>query len=259
MKNRIIMLLAVTTFSIVGCKKDKELIEVTIPEPEKVEKAAMGNPADVKAEDEEGAFQMKGLPYAYNALEPFIDARTMETHYSKHHVGYCNKLNAALKGTDLESKSIEEILQKLDMNNADIRNNAGGFYNHNLFFELLSVNEGDASGEVLEAINKDFGSFEGFKKQFSDSATKLFGSGWVWLVVDKSGKLVITTTIDQDNPLMPRMEVKGTPILALDVWEHAYYLKYQNKRKEYIDAFFNVINWKKVNEKYSAVSKPAAE
>lgn len=253
------MLLAVTTFSIVGCKKDKELIEVTIPEPEKVEKAAMGNPADVKAEDEEGAFQMKGLPYAYNALEPFIDAKTMETHYSKHHVGYCNKLNAALKGTDLESKSIEEILQKLDMNNADIRNNAGGFYNHNLFFELLSVNEGDASGEVLEAINKDFGSFEGFKKQFSDSATKLFGSGWVWLVVDKSGKLVITTTINQDNPLMPRMEVKGTPILALDVWEHAYYLKYQNKRKEYIDAFFNVINWKKVNEKYSAVSKPAAE
>ena len=259
MKNKIIMLLAVTTFSIVGCKKDKELIEVTIPEPEKVQKTEIGNPADVKAEDEEGAFQMKGLPYAYNALEPFIDARTMETHYSKHHVGYCNKLNAALKGTDLESKSIEEILQKLDMNNADIRNNAGGYYNHNLFFELLSVNEGDASGEVLEGINKDFGSFEGFKKQFSDSATKLFGSGWVWLVVDKSGKLVITTTTNQDNPLMPRMEVKGTPILALDVWEHAYYLKYQNKRKEYIDAFFNVINWKKVNEKYNAVSKPTAE
>lgn len=259
MKNRIVLLFAITTLGLVSCKKDKELIEVTIPEPEKAEKQAMGNPADVKAEDEEGAFQMKGLPYAYNALEPFIDAKTMETHYSKHHVTYCNKLNAALKGTDLESKSIEEILQKLDMSKTDIRNNAGGYYNHNFFFESLAANGGEATGEVLEAINKDFGSFEEFKKQYSDSATKLFGSGWVWLIVDKTGKLVITTTPNQDNPLMPKMEVKGTPILTLDVWEHAYYLKYQNKRKDYIDAFFNVINWKKVNEKFNAASSKVTE
>lgn len=259
MKNKIILLLTVTTLGLVSCKKEKELIEVTIPEPEKVEKTAMGNPADVKAEDEEGAFQMKGLPYAYNTLEPFIDAKTMETHYSKHHVGYCNKLNDALKGTDLESKSIEDILQKLDMSKTDIRNNAGGYYNHNLFFEILNANGGDATGEVLEAINTDFGSFEGFKKQFTESATKLFGSGWVWLIVDKSGKLVITTTANQDNPLMSKAEVKGTPILALDVWEHAYYLKYQNKRKDYIDGFFNIINWNKVNEKFNAASTKITE
>ena len=259
MKNKIILLLTVTTLGLVSCKKEKELIEVTIPEPEKVEKTAMGNPADVKAEDEEGAFQMKGLPYAYNTLEPFIDAKTMETHYSKHHVGYCNKLNAALKGTDLESKSIEDILQKLDMSKTDIRNNAGGYYNHNLFFEILNANGGDATGEVLEAINTDFGSFEGFKKQFTESATKLFGSGWVWLIIDKSGKLVITTTANQDNPLMSKAEVKGTPILALDVWEHAYYLKYQNKRKDYIDGFFNIINWNKVNEKFNAASTKITE
>ena len=148
-----------------------------------------------------------------------------------------------------------EILKKLDMNKSDIRNNAGGYYNHTFFFEILAANDGEATDEVLEAINKDFGSYDEFKKQFSDSATKLFGSGWVWLVKDKSGKLVISTTINQDNPLMPKVEIKGTPILALDVWEHAYYLKYQNKRKDYIDAFFNVINWKKVNDKFkSAIS-----
>ncbi len=252
MKYSILAATLVATISLSSCGKDKELVEVTIPEPEKVEKVAMGNPADVKADDAEGAFQMKGLPYAYNGLEPFMDTRTMETHYSKHHVGYCNKLNATVKGTDLESKSIEEILKKLDMNKADIRNNAGGYYNHNFFFEILTANGGEATDEVLEAINTDFGSYDEFKKQFTESATKLFGSGWVWLIKDKSGKLVISTTTNQDNPLMSRAEIKGTPILALDVWEHAYYLKYQNKRKDYIDAFFNVINWKKVNEKYNA-------
>ena len=254
MKNKILVALLILVISIVSCRKDKELIEVTIPEPEKIEKTAMGNPADVKADDAEGAFQMKGLPYKYNGLEPFIDTKTMETHYSKHHVGYCNKLNAAVKGTDLESKSIEEILKKLDLSKSDIRNNAGGYYNHNLFFEILSANGGEPTDEVLDAITTDFGSYEEFKKQFSESATKLFGSGWVWLVKDKTGKLVITTTTNQDNPLMPKAETKGTPILTLDVWEHAYYLKYQNKRKDYIDAFFNVINWKKVNEKYNAVA-----
>jgi len=249
MKNKILILLLISVLS-TSCKKEKELIEVTIPEPEKVEKTTLGNPSDVQAEEEEGTFQMNGLPYSYNSLEPFIDAATMELHYSKHHLAYCNKLNAALKETNLTSKSIEEILKKLDTSKSDLRNNAGGYYNHNLFFEILDANGGDAKDEVLEAINQDFGSFEAFKNEFSESATKLFGSGWIWLIKDNSGKLVITTTANQDNPLMPNAEKKGTPILALDVWEHAYYLKYQNKRKDYINAFFNVINWKKVNEKF---------
>jgi Fe-Mn family superoxide dismutase len=193
------------------------------------------------------------LPYAYNALEPFIDAQTMEIHFSKHHVNYCNKLNAAVKGTDLANKSIEEILTKLDLKNSEVRNNGGGYYNHNLFFEILGQNATEPKDAILEAIKKDFGSFENFRTQFSEKANKLFGSGWVWLIVDKTGKLVITTSANQDNPLMPNAEIKGTPILALDVWEHAYYLKYQNKRKDYVEAFYNVINWKKVNEKYNDV------
>jgi Fe-Mn family superoxide dismutase len=254
MKNKILIATLVLIVGFTSCGKDKELIEVTIPEPEKAERAIIGKPADVKADDSEGAFQMKGLPYAYTALEPFIDAKTMETHYSKHHVGYCNKLNATLKGTDLETKNIEEILKKLDMSNSDIRNNAGGYYNHNFFFETLTANGGEATDEILEAINKDFGSYDEFKKQFYESSTKLFGSGWVWLVKDKTGKLLISTTSNQDNPLMPNAEIKGTPILTLDVWEHAYYLKYQNKRKEYIDAYFNIINWKKANEKFMSTS-----
>lgn len=238
--------------SFAGCKKDKELVEVTIPEPEKTETTVKsGNPDDVKAEDQDGPFQMIKLPYAYNALEPFIDAQTMEIHFSKHHVNYCNKLNTAVKGTDLANKSIEELLMKLDLKNNDVRNNAGGYYNHNLFFEILGQNNTEPKDAILEAINKDFGSFENFRTQFSDKANKLFGSGWVWLIVDKTGKLVITTSVNQDNPLMPNAEIKGTPVLALDVWEHAYYLKYQNKRKDYVEAFYNVINWKKVNDNFT--------
>jgi superoxide dismutase, Fe-Mn family len=253
MKN-LLILLTCSLILFTACKKEKELIEVGIPEPEKTnEKGEVTKPEDVKAEDEEGAFQMKGLPYAYNALEPFVDATTMETHYSKHHVTYCNKLNAAIKGTDLETKTIEEILTKLDLNKADVRNNAGGYYNHNFFFEIMAPNAGGEPTEtaLIEAINDDFGSFEDFKNLFSEKATKLFGSGWAWLVMDKTGKLVICTTPNQDNPLMPKMEQKGHPILALDVWEHAYYLKYKNKRKDYIENFFNVINWKKVAEKFA--------
>lgn len=239
-----------------SCKKEKELIEVTIPEPEKIEAKTLGNPNDVKAEDEEGAFQMIKLPYAYNAMEPFFDSQTMETHYSKHHLSYCNKLNAAVKDTPMASLNIEELLKKLDLNNVELRNNAGGFYNHNLFFEILGQNTPEPKDEILEAINTDLGSFENFKNDFTDKSLKLFGSGWIWLIVDKSGKLAITSTINQDNPLMKNAEIQGTPILALDVWEHAYYLKYQNKRKDYIGAYFNIINWKKVNEKYKeAIAK----
>ncbi len=247
-------LLLTGILTLASCKKEKELIEVETPMSEQTQKGnttETGKPEDVKAEDPEGNFQMQGLPYKYNALEPFVDAKTMETHYSKHHVGYCNKLNKAIKDTPLAYATIEDVLAKLDLKNNDIRNNAGGFYNHNFFFAGISPNAGgEPEGSLLEAIITDFVSFDEFKTQFSDKASKVFGSGWVWLVKTKEGKLAITTTANQDNPLMKSAEIKGQPILALDVWEHAYYLKYQNKRKDYIDAFYNIINWKKAQENF---------
>lgn len=253
-KATIISLLFSSLLTLGSCKKEKELIEVQTPGPEQNQKGAtvaMGKPEDVKAEDPEGTFQMQGLPYKYNSLEPFIDAKTMETHYSKHHVGYCNKLNKAIKDTPLAEATLEEVQAKLDLKNYDIRNNAGGLYNHNFFFAGLAPNAGgEPTGTLQEQIITDFVSFDEFKTQFTDKATKLFGSGWVWLVKTKDGKLVITTTANQDNPLMKNAETKGTPILALDVWEHAYYLKYQNKRKDYIEAFYNIINWKKAQENF---------
>ncbi|MCU4189109.1 superoxide dismutase [Flavobacterium sp. HXWNR29] len=197
---------------------------------------------------------MKGLKYSYDALAPFIDGRTMEIHYSKHHLGYANKLNKAIVGTDLETKTIEEILTKLDIKNTALRNNAGGYYNHNLFFEILNPKAGGTpSGELAQAITTEFGSFDEFQKKIAEVATNQFGSGWAWLIVTKEGKLAITSTSNQDNPLMPNAEVKGTPILAIDVWEHAYYLNYQNKRADYLTAIFNVIDWKIVGEKYTTI------
>ena len=193
------------------------------------------------------AFELPQLPYAYDALEPHIDARTMEIHHSKHHNAYVTNLNAAIAGTDLEGKSIEDILKNLDMSNGAVRNNGGGFYNHSLFWEVMSPNGGGKpSGKVLEAIEKSFGSFDTFKEQFSKAAATRFGSGWAWLVKKQDGSLVVSSTPNQDNPLMDVAEVKGTPILGLDVWEHAYYLKYQNLRPDYIGAFYNVINWDEV-------------
>ncbi|WP_324522778.1 MULTISPECIES: superoxide dismutase [unclassified Flavobacterium] len=214
----------------------------------------MGNPADVKV-DEGGAFEMIALPYAYNALEPHIDAKTMEIHFSKHHLGYANNLNKAIADTEMANMSIEDILKKLDPENKAVRNNGGGYYNHNFFWEIMAANKGgEPTGVVAEAITKDFGSFADFKTQFIDAATKQFGSGWAWLIVDKTGKLAITTTANQDNPLMTKLGNSGTPILAIDVWEHAYYLKHQNKRKDYVEGFFNIINWDKVTEKYTAAT-----
>lgn len=238
--------------SMTSCGKKDNLEEVVAtPEPQKEEKAPMGNPEDVKAEG--GPFQIGKLAYAYDALAPHIDAKTMETHYSKHHLKYTNELNKAVTGTPMESKTIEEILKTLDMENKPVRNNAGGFYNHNLFWEIMAPKAGGApTGALAEAITKDFGSFENFKTQFTEAATKQFGSGWAWLVVDKSGKLVVGSTPNQDNPLMPNVGVSGQPILGLDVWEHAYYLNYQNKRPDYITAFYNVINWTAVSKKYEA-------
>lgn len=199
------------------------------------------------------AFELPKLPYAYDALEPHIDARTMEIHHTKHHAGYTSKLNDAVKGTNLEGKSIEDILANLDMNNTAVRNNGGGFYNHNLFWEVMGPNKGgQPSGELMDAIKAAYGSFDKFKDEFANAAATRFGSGWAWLCVHKGGKVEICSTPNQDNPLMPKTGCGGTPILGLDVWEHAYYLKYQNKRPDYINAFFEVINWDKVAELYKS-------
>ena len=194
------------------------------------------------------SFELPKLSYAYDALEPHVDARTMEIHHSKHHQGYTNNLNAAIAGTDLEGKSIAEILGACADKPA-VRNNGGGFYNHTLFWEVMSPSGGGTpSGALANAIDSNFGSFEGFKDAFSKAAATRFGSGWAWLCV-KDKKLSICSTPNQDNPLM-KDQCGGTPILCLDVWEHAYYLNYQNRRPDYINAFFNVINWNKVNELY---------
>ncbi len=199
------------------------------------------------------SFQLPKLPYAYDALEPHIDARTMEIHHSKHHNGYTTNLNNAILGTDLEGKSIEDILENLDMNNAAVRNNGGGFYNHDLFWLVMSPNGGgEPTGAVASAINDAFGSFEAFKDAFSKAAATRFGSGWAWLCVHKGGKVEVCSTPNQDNPLMAGSGCNGTPILGLDVWEHAYYLNYQNRRPDYINAFFNVINWEEVSKRYEA-------
>jgi Fe-Mn family superoxide dismutase len=199
------------------------------------------------------AFQLPNLPYAYDALEPHIDARTMEIHHTKHHNGYTTKLNAAIDGSDLASQSIEEILKNMDMDNKALRNNGGGYYNHVLFWEIMSPDGGgNPEGDLAAAINESFGSFDNFKEQFSSAAGTRFGSGWAWLCVYPGGKLDICSTPNQDNPLMPGVGCGGYPILGIDVWEHAYYLHYQNRRPDYIKEFYSVINWNKVAENFAA-------
>ena len=199
------------------------------------------------------AFELPKLGYAYDALEPNIDARTMEIHHSKHHNGYTTKLNGAIAGTDLEGKTIEDILNTLDMSNGAVRNNGGGFYNHSLFWTVMNPdNKGELSGDLKNAIMEAFGSFDAFKDTFSNAAATQFGSGWAWLCVLPGGKVEVCSTPNQDNPLMPGVTCGGTPILGLDVWEHAYYLNYQNRRPDYINAFFNVINWNEVASRYEA-------
>jgi superoxide dismutase, Fe-Mn family len=194
------------------------------------------------------AFELPALSYAYNALEPHIDARTMEIHHSKHHQAYTTNLNAAIAGTELEGKSIHEIL-KACKDKPAVRNNGGGFYNHNLFWEVMAPNAGGTpTGELAQAINDAFGTFDNFKVEFAKAGTTRFGSGWAWLCVE-GGKLVVCSTANQDNPIMGE-GCSGTPILAMDVWEHAYYLNYQNRRPDYINAFFNVVNWEVVAKKF---------
>ena len=198
------------------------------------------------------AFELPSLNYSFDALEPHIDTKTMQIHHGKHHAGYTNNLNNAIKGTDLETMSIETILGELDLNNAAVRNNGGGFFNHSLFWNVMSPKGGGVpSGDLASAINDSFGSFDEFKSAFSKAAGTRFGSGWAWLCVHPGGKLEVCSTPNQDNPLMKGVGCGGQPILGLDVWEHAYYLNYQNRRPDYISGFFNVINWDFVSELYS--------
>lgn len=198
------------------------------------------------------AFELPKLPYEYDALEPNIDARTMEIHHGKHHAGYTNNLNNAIAGTAMEGMSIEEICAN-GTDNAAVRNNGGGYYNHCLFWEVMSPNGGgNPSGDLAADIDATFGSFDGFKEKFAAAAATRFGSGWAWLCVNSNGQLEVCSSANQDNPLMPGVGCEGTPILGLDVWEHAYYLNYQNRRPDYISAFFNVINWDEVAKRYAA-------
>lgn len=199
------------------------------------------------------AFTLPDLPYAYDALAPHIDAKTMEIHHTKHHGGYTNKLNAAIEGTDMEGKSIEDILSHVYDAPVAVRNNGGGFYNHRLFWQIMAPGGGgEPTGTLADAINAAFGSYEGFKDEFTKAAGSRFGSGWAWLIKKEDGNLAVTSTPNQDNPLMDVAAEQGTPILGLDVWEHAYYLNYQNRRPDYIQAFYHVINWPKVAEMFGA-------
>ena len=197
------------------------------------------------------AFELPELGYQYDALEPLIDAKTMEIHHSKHHKAYTTNLNNATLDSGLEDTSIEKILADLDMTNSALRNNAGGFYNHSLFWTVMNpTNKGELNGDLKSAIMSEFSSFATFKETFSKAAATQFGSGWAWLCVLPDGKVEVCATPNQDNPLMPRVVCNGTPILGIDVWEHAYYLKYQNRRPAYIEAFFDIINWNEVAKRY---------
>jgi Fe-Mn family superoxide dismutase len=202
------------------------------------------------------AFELAPLPYAPDALEPFIDRQTMEIHHGKHHQAYVTNLNNAVNGTEMDGKSIEELMKNVSKHPVAVRNNGGGHFNHTLFWNTLKKNEGGKpSGAIADAISRKFGSYEAFKEEFTKAATTRFGSGWAWLIVDSNGDLAVTSTPNQDNPLMDVAEKQGQPLLGLDVWEHAYYLKYQNKRPDYINAFWNVINWDEVSKHFESARK----
>lgn len=249
-KLTIVISSVVLAFGIISCDQPKTENTDTTSTDTIATETNVGNPADVKTDG--GPFQLPELKYGYADLDKSIDAETMEVHYSKHFLGYANKLNEAVKGTELEGKSIEDVMKGMDMSNSALRNNGGGYYNHAMYFATLSPNGGGNPSDALaDAINKDFGSFDELKNQLADAGGKRFGSGWAWLVVDKSGKLAVGSTANQDNPLMPGLEISGTPILGIDVWEHAYYLRYQNKRPDYITAFFDVVDWNVVAENYA--------
>jgi len=238
-----------------SCGKNEELYEVEIPEsPFIIEDELESTPKNVIAKD--GAFKMKGLNYEYKDLEPFMDAKTIEIHYSKHHLSYLEKLNELIKGTELEGKSIEEILLTVDPENKALINNAGGFYNHNLYWEILNKNNSKVpSGKIIQLINRDFGSLENFQSQFKKTALNIFGSGWVWLLLTDEQNLKIVTTNNQNNPLMPFENLKGYPLLNLDMWEHAYYIKHKNNKSAYVDNYFKLIDWEKINYRLDLQAK----
>ena len=247
----------VSTLSVlllISCNKKKYTEVVEVPLPTAQEKITIGMPEDVRADP--GSFLMDKLAYSYDALAPTVSPFTLETHYSKHYLTYTNNFNKAVAGTGLENLSIEEVISQLDVNNIELRNNAGGYYNHNIYWRSMAPDAGGLPKDTIAAvINRDFGSYQNFKTAFTMEATKQFGSSWTWLIVDKSGKLHVTSTQNQDNPLMRNSTLKGTPIIGLDLWEHAYYLGYQYRRRSYIESFFNVLNWKKINEAYESATR----
>lgn len=244
-----------------SCKKSTLIEQIDVPaNPIAIEKVEGGKStaADVKAN--EGLFKMYQLPFNYNDLEPYFDAATIELSYSKYHLNCVNNLNTAIKGTKYEFLTLLDIFKNLNLSDAVIRNNAGGFYNYNLFWENLKINNSKLpEGDLLNAITRDFGSFEAFQNQFIAQASQSFGSGWCWLLAEKNGKLKIVFTANNDNPLMRGIGVSGIPLLNLDLWEHGYYLKFQNRKREYIQTFFNVINWEKVSEKYNGIPNKSSQ
>ena len=248
--NTLFTIVLIGSLLLIGCNNKKLTEVVEVPLPAAVDKITIGLPEDARADA--GAFKLVALPDGYDAFSPSIGILAMENHYSKHYLTYTNNLNKLIAADQaLVDLTIDEILKKLDLNNAPLRNNAGGYYNHSMFFENLAPHSKAIPKDTLAtAINRDFGSYAIFKTQFTEAAENQFGSGWAWLVVDKMGKLQITSLPNQDNPLMPKQAVMGSPILNIDVWEHTYYLDYQYKRRRYIDNYFNIINWKKVNERF---------
>lgn len=248
---RLLIFSLIVLLFLVSCNKKKLKEVVEVPLPTNNEKVAIGNPDDVFLDS--GPFKLVKLGYSYEALIPNIDAITMDVHYSKFYYSFATNLNKIVNGTEMEDLTIEEILSKALIDSTRLRNNAGGYYNHSLYFESLTPkSEGKPIDTLAQAINKEFGTYENFKTQFKTVASQQFGSGWAWLLLDQTGHLKITSTSNHDNPLLPKSAVAGTPLLALDLWEHAYFLNYQNKKKNYIDSFFLLINWEKINERYEA-------
>lgn len=267
MKNRRDSLLTLLVLSsLVSCKKDTLVEQVDVPATPIVAVERKGGKAsDIKAN--EGAFQIFQLPYEYNGLEPNVDAMTMELHYSKHLLGYVNALNKEVVGTKYETLELEPLLKSILLADTEVRNNAGAVYNHNFYFEEMAPKSGgQPEGELLEAINRDFGSFDDFMRQFVEASVRYTGSGWTWLLSDRTGKLRIVNTANNDCPLVKGLGISGVPILNLDVWEHAYYLKFQTKKRDYANTFFSTINWDVVQKRYEfpkvavqAVPKPTTE
>jgi len=245
-----LVFILLTAITLVNCKNEVKKVEEETPKP-------VAAVFELPVAPEGVIHKFAPLPYSYDALEPYIDAKTMEIHYSKHHVGYYTKFLDAIKGTELEKTPMIEIFKNISSQSDAVKNTAGGYWNHEFFWNVMVPGGAkEPTGNLLEAINKNFGSFEDFKKQFSEAGAKRFGSGWAWLVVDKEGNLFVNSTANQDNPIMNSETKQGIPVLTIDVWEHAYYLKYQNKRTDYLDAFWNVVNWDIVAKNYNkAITK----